>query len=144
MEAPLHLFAIFALESAAIIIGNTFTIVVFWNHKLRLKRTCFLLINLALADLIVGITEAVVLVTNKIPNFEEKQTTRIQHPSVVFYTFGSSTSVLFFGSYFAGTRLRRFMATASSSNKPKSLHPQHHFYLGGRLLYGWTVVISRI
>ena len=86
---------IFTLESAAIIIGNTFTIVVFWNHKLRLKRTCFLLINLALADLIVGITEAVVLVTNKIPNFEEKQTTRIQHPSVVFYTFGSSTSVVF-------------------------------------------------
>ena len=89
------LIVIFALESAAIIIGNTFTIFVFWTQKLRLKRTCFLLINLAIADLLVGIVEAVVLVTSKISKAEGKEVGRNQHPSVVFHAFGSSTSVFF-------------------------------------------------
>ena len=40
---------------------NTFTIFVFWNKRSRIKRTYFLLINLAIADLLVGITELTVL-----------------------------------------------------------------------------------
>ena len=58
---------IFALEAVTIIIGNTFTIFVFWSKRSHLKRTCFLLINLALADLLVGLTEAIVRGTTKIP-----------------------------------------------------------------------------
>ena len=52
-------FAIF--ESLMIFTGNTFTVFVFWlhRHKLNIKRTSFLLINLAVADLLVGITEIV-------------------------------------------------------------------------------------
>ena len=45
------------LESLIIIAGNIFTIFVFWKHRNRLKRTSFLLINLAVADLLVGFTE---------------------------------------------------------------------------------------
>ncbi|XP_078375723.1 melanocyte-stimulating hormone receptor-like [Oculina patagonica] len=45
------------VESLIIIVGNIFTIYVFWKHRNRLKRTYFLLINLAVADLLVGLTE---------------------------------------------------------------------------------------
>ena len=44
--------------SSVIVIGNTFTIFVFWKHRNRLQRTSFLLINLAVADLLVGFSEA--------------------------------------------------------------------------------------
>ena len=47
------------LESLIIIAGNIFTIFVFWKHRNRLKRTSFLLINLAVADLLVGFTELI-------------------------------------------------------------------------------------
>ena len=53
--------------SLIIIVGNIFTIFVFWKHRNRLKRTSFLLINLAVADLLVGITEPVALGTFEIP-----------------------------------------------------------------------------
>ena len=59
---------IFALEGAVIIIGNVFTIFVFKTQSgLHLKRTCLLLINLAVADLLVGVGEVVVLVIHRIP-----------------------------------------------------------------------------
>ena len=47
------------LESIVVITGNIFTIFVFWKHRNRLKRTSFLLINLAVADLFVGLTATV-------------------------------------------------------------------------------------
>ena len=61
-------------ESLIIVIGNIFTIYVFWKHRTRLKRTSFLLINLAVADLLVGLVETIVLGTSKIPlQFEEQR-----------------------------------------------------------------------
>ena len=61
-------------ESLIIVIGNIFTICVFWKHRTRLKRTSFLLINLAVADLLVGLVETIVLGTSKIPvQFEEQR-----------------------------------------------------------------------
>ena len=86
--------AIFALEIAVIIIGNVFTIFIFWTLRLRLKRTCFLLINLAVADLLVGIAEGVALVIHRSLRTEmQPQGTR--SPSWVFQTFGSCTSLMF-------------------------------------------------
>ena len=41
--------------------GNTFTIFVFWNKRSHIKRIYFLLINVAIAVLLVGITELTVL-----------------------------------------------------------------------------------
>ena len=55
-------------ESLFIIVGNIFTIFVFWKHRNRLKRTYVLLINLAVADLLVGFTEPVALRTLDIPH----------------------------------------------------------------------------
>ena len=41
--------------------ANTSTIFVLWNKRSRIKRTYFLLINLTIAALLVGITELTVL-----------------------------------------------------------------------------------
>ena len=64
---------IFALEAAVIIIGNLFIIFVFKTQSgLHLKRTSLLLINLAVADLLVGVGEVVVLVIHRIPRTDIK------------------------------------------------------------------------
>ena len=55
------------VESLIIIVGNIFTIVVFWKHRNRLKRTSFLLINLAFADLLNGFAQLAVIGTFAIP-----------------------------------------------------------------------------
>ena len=89
--------AIFALEAVTIIIGNTFTIFVFWSKRSHLKRTCFLLINLALADLLVGLTEPIVLSTARISRMAVHGQARKsnRNPSAAFQILGSSTSVMF-------------------------------------------------
>ena len=51
------LFCVIVIESLIVFSGNIFTIFVLWKHRNRLKRTSFLLINLAVADLFVGIGE---------------------------------------------------------------------------------------
>lgn len=58
--------SIISVESVFILIGNIFTIYVFWTHRARLKRTSFLLINLAIADLLVGATEPIAIGTGAI------------------------------------------------------------------------------
>ena len=56
------------LEAVLIVFGNAFTISVFWTQRSHLKRTYFLLINLAVADLLVGITELIIIGTAKSHN----------------------------------------------------------------------------
>ena len=51
--------AIFALEMLITLMGNAIAIAVFWKQRSTLKRTCYLLINLTVADLLVGIGEIV-------------------------------------------------------------------------------------
>ena len=82
---------VFITEAIVIVIGNTFTIFVFWTHRLHLKRTCFLLISLAVADLLVGLTEPIVLGTR---TYGKKEDRRISLPTA-FQVLGSSTSVFF-------------------------------------------------
>ena len=82
--------AIFALEIAVIIIRNVFTIFIFWSLRLRLKRTCFLVINFAVANLLVGITEGVALGIHKSLR-TEMHPKGTQSPS-----FASCTSLMFF------------------------------------------------
>ena len=60
--------AISTLEIAVIIKGNVFTIFISWTLRLRLKRTCFLLINLAVADFLVGIAEGAALAIHSAEN----------------------------------------------------------------------------
>lgn len=60
---------IFATETLLICIGNAFTIFVFWNQRSgSLRRTCYLLLNLAVVDLLVGLSEPISLATKTIPS----------------------------------------------------------------------------
>ncbi|XP_078376375.1 octopamine receptor beta-1R-like [Oculina patagonica] len=97
--AEIAFVGIFVMEAAAIITGNMFTILVFWTQRTHLKRTYFLLINLAVADLLVGITELIVLGTEKIPIMKAggpmKGVKKMKNPSSAFQVSASSTSVIF-------------------------------------------------
>ena len=42
------------LEAVLILLGNSFTIFVFWKRRAELKRTSYLLVNLAFADILVA------------------------------------------------------------------------------------------
>ncbi|CAH3195115.1 unnamed protein product [Porites evermanni] len=46
-------------QGLCIFTGNFITMIVFWIHRYKLKRTSFLLINLAVADLLAGLAQAV-------------------------------------------------------------------------------------
>ena len=86
------------LESLIIIVGNIFTIFVFWKHRNRLKRTSFLLINLAVADLLVGITEPIALGALNVPvHFEERNFNSVhdKNISAAFQVAFGFASVLF-------------------------------------------------
>jgi len=54
-------------ETLLIILGNIVTVIVFWKNRNQLKQTCILLINLTVADLLVGIgsIESVVIEIHK-------------------------------------------------------------------------------
>ena len=93
-EIAIVLNLVFALEAVVVIIGNVFTIFVFWTRRFRLKRTCFLLINLAIADMLVGLAEFATLFIHRIPG-TEMQPGETQSPSWAFQTFASCTSVMF-------------------------------------------------
>ena len=83
---------IFALEAAVIIIGNVFTIFVFKTQSgPHLKRTYLLLINLAVADLLAGVGEVVLLVIHRIPRTDIRSMT----VGWSVQTFGSYASVMF-------------------------------------------------
>ena len=72
--AAIVICSLISLECVFILIGNIFTIYVFWTHRKRLKRTSSLLINLAVVDLLVGLTEPVAIGTMTIPrHFEEEE-----------------------------------------------------------------------
>ena len=91
-NAAIAFIVIFSLEAAVIIIGNVFTIFVFKTQsRLHLKRTCLLLINLAVADLLVGVGEVAVLIIHKIPGTENESLSA----SWAFQAFGSCVSVMF-------------------------------------------------
>ena len=47
---------IYFIETVLILLGNSFTIFVFWKHRAELKRTSYLLVNLAFADLLVALS----------------------------------------------------------------------------------------
>ena len=57
---------IFAVESLLIIVGNIIAIIIFWKLRCVLKKTYCLLINLTVADLIVGFSAIELIVNNNI------------------------------------------------------------------------------
>ena len=90
--------AVFTVETLVVIIGNTLTIFVFWTHRFHLKEAYYLLINLAVADLLVGVTESKVLGSEKISNLitqaERKEGSGV-NPTKAFQVLGFTSSVFF-------------------------------------------------
>ena len=86
------------LESLIIIVGNIFTIFVFWKKRNRLKRTSFLLINLSVADLLAGFAAVLSLGAFKIPeHFQEKNSKTAHNTNILtgFQVTFSFASVFF-------------------------------------------------
>ena len=80
------------VESFFIIVGNIFTTCVFWKHRNKLKRTFFLLINLAVADVFVGFTAIVSMGAFKIPGqFQETNFISV-HITIIWKAFEISFS----------------------------------------------------
>ena len=98
--ATIAILGVAIFESLMIFIGNTFTVFVFWlhRHKLNIKRTSFLLINLAVADLLVGITEIVAVglfaLPRRIGGHRDSKTLR-GHIFTPFQAAFSGTSIFF-------------------------------------------------
>ena len=68
--------AIFAVESLLIIEGNIPTIIVFWKLRSVLKKTYCLLINLTVADLIVGFSAIELIVNSNINTLKNSEELR--------------------------------------------------------------------
>ena len=66
-EHPLPWIVILGVETLIIILGNMATVIVFWRNRSQLKQTCLFLINLTVADLMVGIgnIESVIIEIHK-------------------------------------------------------------------------------
>ena len=93
---------IYALEGVLITIGNAFAIFVFWTQNLHHKRTCLILINLAVADLLVGTTELIFIPTRKITKMQAdlrklppNPSPRGKNPLEEIQLFAMSSSVYF-------------------------------------------------
>ena len=54
---------VLSIEDFLICIGNTFTIYVFWKKRRNLQKASYLLINLAVADLLLGVWQMILLGT---------------------------------------------------------------------------------
>ena len=68
MTTVIVFYVVIGIECFIICVGNAFTIFVFWNHRSgSLRRTCYLLLNLAVVDLLVGVAEPIAFATQKTP-----------------------------------------------------------------------------
>ena len=86
--------ASFLLESIAIIFSNSITVYIFLNQRKTLKRMRYLLINLALADLTVGISTGCFAVENQISSYTGVKPTGIGCLSVDVLSETASLTLL--------------------------------------------------
>ena len=94
------LVVIYSVQGIIIIVGNAFTIFVFWTQRSRLTRTYFVLVNLAVADFLVGITELIVIGPVECQDTGEGYARGVirqsrSNPSAAFFMCFSSSSVYF-------------------------------------------------
>ena len=75
---------VFFLEGVSILLGNIFTVFVFWKHRAELKRTSYLLVNLAVADLLVAISILIVLGC-EVQNLAEGHNNLIKRWQFIFF-----------------------------------------------------------
>ena len=67
-KAEIAILCIAIFQGFCIFLGNFFTVFVFWIHRHKLKRGSILLINLAVTDLLVGLTQIAMVGTIAFPH----------------------------------------------------------------------------
>ena len=120
-------------EAIFICIGNAFTIFVFWQKRLCLQRTYYLLLNLTVADLLVGVVQLISLATRSVPFLftEPDYNLNIYHYSFLF----SSLTILFsWCSVFS-------LAFISVERVYAVLRPLRHRTLNTRVYVGGIVLV---
>ena len=85
---------IMTIETTVIIIGNSFAVFVFWGRIRFLKRAYFLLFNLAVTDLLVGLTELMNTALTTIPHGRIVETINIWASLSVLFSSVSLLSLL--------------------------------------------------
>lgn len=120
-------------EAIFICIGNAFTIFVFWHKRLCLQRTYYLLLNLTVADLLVGVMLLISLATRSVPFLftEPDYDMNTYHYSFLF----SSLTILFsWCSVFS-------LAVISVERVYAVLCPLRHRTLNNRVYVGGIVLV---
>ena len=85
-------FSIVIIEATLVCLGNAFTIFVFWRQRASLKKAWCLLVNLAIADLLVGASTLVRVAGKTSP---KHQPLFLGDISSVFFCLFTTVSVLF-------------------------------------------------
>ena len=122
---------IYTLEAVLMVFRNAFTIFVFWTERSRLKRTYFLLVNLAVADLLEGITEFIIIGTAKSHN--------VVREGYGFLMRSRANSIAAFLLFFSGTSVY-FLALISIERAFAVLRPIRHRITNSRV-YNCSIVI---
>ena len=86
---------VIGIETLIICVGNAFAIFVFWTQYTgSRRRASYLLINLAVADFLIGVTELPSFITNSIPSLMRKSKSGLGGYISAFVVLFSSASVV--------------------------------------------------
>ena len=86
---------VIGIETLIICVGNAFAIFVFWpQYTGSRRRASYLLINLAVADFLIGVTELPSLITNSIPSLMRKSKSSLGGYISAFVVLFSAASVV--------------------------------------------------
>ena len=120
-------------ESMVICIGNAFTIFVFWQKRISLQRTYYLLLNLTVVDLLVGVVELISLATGSVPFLfpEPDYNMKTYHYS---FLIASLTILFSWCSVFS-------LAVISVERVYAVLYPLRHRTLNTRVYVGGIVLV---
>ena len=85
---------IYICETALITTGNLITVCIFWKIRKRLKRTSYLLINVTIADITVGIALALALSQGIATMMEKEVSLILKKPASTIDSLGVTSSLL--------------------------------------------------
>ena len=88
-------FVIISIETLVVCVGNAFVIFVFWTQCTgSRRRASYLLINLAVADFLIGVTKIPSFITNPIPSLMRKERSGLGGYIAAFVILFSTASVV--------------------------------------------------
>ena len=115
-------------QGLCIFLGNFITVFVFWMHRHKLKRTSFLLINLSVTDLLVGLTQIAMVGAIAFPRTTgvRKVSNKYSPDISTCFQAAFSTASVFFLALISLERAFALMWPLRASYKHQYLHLQHY------------------